>query len=649
MLYNSRHFPKGGNFMIKNSNNFKPVKINCSKYESLKTIEITEEEYNQLKQLCKPPSYIIFDNKTVGVLIKNKAGFFIKIFMSYAEVVRKEVNKDTHEATIRIRYFDGLELREDVFSSEILTKNGIKELLIKGIRFDEKDASFVIDFLLKSESLADTIKSYTKYGWFYDDNELIFLSNELLGNDKLKSKFVCQDILDLTPTGSLEIWTDMVQNEVCNNIPLEFVLASSFASPILALLNMSYDFGSIVINFANTSSKGKTTAAMLAASVFSNPQLNRGTAISFNATENALQEHIAKCNGLSVIIDEAAVCVSLNLQKLLYSFSTGRSKMRLNGDSTPKEVKEFSSVIFSTAEFNFVDDESPEGLRTRVFEITDSLTRNAKNSDNIKRTVIKNYALDGNLFINHLIGIGDNKIISDYELTKAELINQYSGSQKISDNKNLTDRILSKLAIILLSAKYSNEVFTFNFNTEKLTTFIIELTNKIVDIPSPEEELLTVVYEDVLKNFKKYRCSYTFIKEVFGIKTLEEVNLSVFNNGIVGLIRNSKEKGYFELCINEYYFKKLMNRSDINDFRKRLKNLRADGRLVAQKDRQISKVCLVENMPKANAYIFKFPIEKKDEMKDTYIEEFLKTSETDELLQEFLVDDEEPDLFSDCE
>ena len=94
--------------MSQNPTGFRPVKNNCSKYKTLKTIEITEEEYNQLKQLCKPPSYIIFDNKTVGALIKNKAGFFIKIFMSYAEVVRKEVNKDTHEATIRIRYFDGL-------------------------------------------------------------------------------------------------------------------------------------------------------------------------------------------------------------------------------------------------------------------------------------------------------------------------------------------------------------------------------------------------------------------------------------------------------------------------------------------------------------------------------------------------------------
>ena len=35
--------------MTKNSNNFKPVKINCSKYEALKTIEITEEEYERVK------------------------------------------------------------------------------------------------------------------------------------------------------------------------------------------------------------------------------------------------------------------------------------------------------------------------------------------------------------------------------------------------------------------------------------------------------------------------------------------------------------------------------------------------------------------------------------------------------------------------
>ena len=632
--------------MINNYTDFKPVKNDSSKFKHLNTIEITEEQYKQFYQLCNPPPYIIFDDKTVGVIIKNKAGFFIKVFMSYTKVVRKEVNTDTHEATIRIQYFDGLEIREDIFSSEILTKNGIKELLNKGIRFDEKDSSFVIDFLLKSESLADTIKSYTKYGWLHIDNELIFLSNQPIGNNELISKYVCQDTLYLTPTGSLEIWTDMVKNEICNNIPLEFVLVSSLSSPLLALLNMSYDFGSIVINFANTSSKGKTTAAMLAASVFSNPQLNRGTAISFNATENALQEHIAKCNGLSVIIDEAAVSVSLNLQKLLYSFSTGRSKMRLNGNSTQKLVKEFSSIIFSTAEYNFISDESPDGLRTRVFEITDTLTKNATNSDNIKKIVIKNYALAGNIFIKHLISIGEDKIISDYELTKAELIKQYSGSQNSPDNKGITERILSKLAIILLSAKYSNEVFNFKFNTEKLTTFMIDITNKIVNIPSPEEELLAIVYEDVLKNFKKYRCSYTFIKEVFGIKTLDEVNLSVFTNGIVGLIRNSKEEGFFEICINEFYFKKLMNRSGIEDFRKRLKNLRAEGRLVAQKDRQISKVCLVENMPKANAYIFKFTIEKKDKMKDTYIEEFVKESETDELLQRFLVDDEKPDIFS---
>ena len=121
--------------MINNSTDFKPVKNDSSKFKHLNTIEITEEQYKQFYQLCNPPPYIIFDDKTVGVIIKNKAGFFIKVFMSYTKVVRKEVNTDTHEATIRIQYFDGLEIREDIFSSEILTKNGIKELLNKGHSF----------------------------------------------------------------------------------------------------------------------------------------------------------------------------------------------------------------------------------------------------------------------------------------------------------------------------------------------------------------------------------------------------------------------------------------------------------------------------------------------------------------------------------
>lgn len=622
---------------------FKPEGFDCKKLNSFKTYELSESDNNKILSLSNYPPYIIIrETNKIGKLIKEGENHSLKVFMTYAEVIQRIINADDGTATVKIRYFNGVEIREDVFSSDIFTKFGVKELLTKGIRFDEADSALVIEYLLKSEAQAEVVCGYTKHGWNNIEQQLVFLGNEPLGNEKLKSKFLCQDSLDLTPTGSIEIWSEMVKSEVVGNLPMEFVLCASFASVLLALLNLSNDFGSIIVNLANTSSKGKTTAAMLAASVFSNPQLNRGTAISYNATENSLQEFIARCNGLTVVLDEAAVCNTQNLQKLLYSIALGRSKMRLNGDSTQKEVKEFSSIIFSTAEFNFIEDESLDGIRTRVFEITDTLTTSAKNSDNIKKTVIKNYAVAGNVFIEHLIEKSQNKIESDYEQIKQQLVDKYKNSQKNSENHNLIERILSKLAIILQAGRYSNEVFDFSIDLEAMTSYLLTIVNRIVDIPSPEDEILTNVYEDVLQNFKKYRCSCSFLISTFEQKELEQLNTGLFKSGYVGLIRNSNDEDYFEICVAQNHFKKLMNSHKIDDFRKRLKNLRADGRLIAQKDRQISKVCILKDMPKVNAYVFKFKIENEDKLKGSIIKGYEPELNDDNLIK----DDEEVDFSS---
>lgn len=622
---------------------FKPESVDCKTYRQLKTYTLSKETHEKLKTLSISPPYIIIrDTNKIGKLIKDGENHSLKVFMTYAEVVQRIINADDGTATVKIRYFNGVEIREDVLSSDIFTKFGVKELLTKGIRFDEADSALVIDYLLKSEAQAEVVYGYTKHGWNNIEQQLVFFGNELLGNEKLKSKFLCQDSLDLTPTGSLEIWSEMVKNEVVGNLPMEFVLCASLSSVLLAMLNLSFDFGSIVINLANTSSKGKTTAAMLAASVFSNPQLNRGTAISYNATENSLQEFIARCNGLTVVLDEAAVCNTQNLQKLLYSIALGRSKMRLNGDSTQKEVKEFSSVIFSTAEFNFIEDEILDGIRTRVFEITDILTTSAKNSDNIKRNVIKNYAVAGNVFIEHLIKKSQNKIESDYEEIKQQLVGEYKNSQKNYKNHNLIERILSKLAIILQAGRYSNEIFDFSINLEAMISYLFTIVNRIVDIPSPEDEILTIIYEDILQNFKKYRCSYSFLINTFDREELEQLNTSLFKSGYVGLIRNSNDEDYFEICVAQYHFKKLMQSHKIDDFRKRLKNLRAEGRLVAQKDRQISKVCILKDMPKVNAYVFRFKTENEDKLKGSIIKGYKPELTDDNLIK----DDEEVDFSS---
>ena len=40
-----------------------------------------------------------------------------------------------------------------------------------------------------------------------------------------------------------------------------------------------------------------------------------------------------------------------------------------------------------------------DGIKTRVFQIEDTLTKNAENSDNIKSIAMKNYGVAGNEYL----------------------------------------------------------------------------------------------------------------------------------------------------------------------------------------------------------------------------------------------------------
>ena len=178
---------------------FKPESVDCKTYRQLKTYTLSKETYEKLKTLSISPPYIIIrETNKIGKLIKDGENHSLKVFMTYAEVVKRIINADDGTATVKIRYFNGVEIREDVFSSDIFTKFGVKELLTKGIRFDEADSALVIYYLLKSEAQSEVVYGYTKHGWNNIEQQLVFLGNEPLGNEKLKSKFFCQDSLDLT-------------------------------------------------------------------------------------------------------------------------------------------------------------------------------------------------------------------------------------------------------------------------------------------------------------------------------------------------------------------------------------------------------------------------------------------------------------------
>ena len=612
--------------------------------------------FQKIISITKSHYIVDKENNFIGVVKKNKYSYEIRYIMTYCKVLRKIIDVTTKQIKIEYEYNNGIEIDTVQLDGESLSKFGLKTLLSYGVRFNETDIDEVNKYLMNTDMKAEIVYGYSKLGWDKIDNNLVFRYNHLIANEQLSKEYIYNGSLCLNHKGTLDEWCNMIQNEVCGNIPMTYLLMASFSSPLLSMLNYTHDFGSVLFCLCNSSSKGKSTTAMLCASIYSSPVLNKGVAISFNGTENALQEFLSQINGLSVVFDELGASTISNLERVLYSFCLGRSKLRLNGDASLQDVKEFSSVIFTTSEISFISEKSMDGIKTRVFQIEDTLTKNAQNSDNIKNIVMQNYGVAGNEYLQMFVNKGQEIIEADYQKYKDMLIKnskeldeklQVKGSNILTDStlaayeqkKRLTDRILSKLAIVVQAAEYAKELFNFNIEISDMIDYSLNLTNAIESAQTPEDELLTIVHEDFVKNIRKYKMNYPFALKIFGKRKAEAIDYNSINIGYVGLIRLSASDNYYEICVAKNYFEQLMKNNQISDFRKRLKNLRASGILVAEKDRLVAREKIIEIID-LKVYIFRFLFDDKmvslhNACKETYFDKIENSDNID-----FLSDDE---------
>lgn len=641
-----------------NSNDCIKEKISLSK--KFQKVDISEEEYQTIIHTLKTHYIVDKENNFIGVVKKNKYSYEIRYIMTYCKVLRKIIDVTTKQIKIEYEYNNGIEIDTVQLDGESLSKFGLKTLLSYGVRFNETDIDEVNKYLMRTDMKAEIVYGYSKLGWDKIDNSLVFRYNNLIAKEPTNKKYIYNGNLCLNHKGSLDEWCNMIQNEVCGNIPMSYLLMASFASPLLSILNFSNDFGSILFCLCNNSSKGKSTTAMLCASVYSSPVLNKGVAITFNGTENTLQEFLSQINGLSVVFDELGSSTITNLERLMYNFCLGRSKLRLNGDASLQEVKEFSSVIFTTSEISFVSEKSMDGIKNRVFQIEDTLTKNAENSDNIKSIAMANYGVAGNKYLQMLVDKGQEEIESDYQKYKNILLeknkdiddkwkSEHSNIMSESSlacfeqRKRLTDRILSKLAIVVQATAYAKELFNFNIEISDMIDYSLNLTSKIESTQTPEDELMTIVHEDFVKNIKKYKMNYPFALKVFGKRKAEAIDYNSLNLGYVGLVRLSASDNHYEICVAKNYFEQMMKNNGIVDFRKRLKNLRTTGVLIAEKDRLVAREKIIEIID-LKVYIFRFQFnDKMMSLHNAYEEMYFDKIENSDN-KDFLSDDEVPNI-----
>ena len=546
--------------------------------KSLGTKQITQEEYEEMKRKCKATFPYVFNERWIGQLSKVDDNYSLTVFATGMRITAKLVDTDTGVVKLRIAYFDGIAEVERDFDCDILTKLSVKELYKYGIRFSEEDAYKVVKYLIKCEASAPVIRSYSKLGWSKYGDVKLFRGQHAFCADGIYKGLTYNGKLDLKPIGDLSKWLAMVKKEVLPSTAMTVVLMIGFAGSLVSLLNEKKDIGSLMFNLANKSSKGKTTAAMLASSVCSNPVLNRGTVITFNATENALVQFISGCGGHTVVLDEVALSHSKEFNRLMYSICNGRSKMRLNGDASQKEVTEFNGIVLSTAEFSLIKEDTHTGIKARVLEVKDELTTSAKNSDNIKSCIYENYALAGEHFVRYLLQKGD-EVFEDYEQDKQYLCD------KCIEKKALSERIISKLATILLTSRYVNSIFNLGINEDDIVEYILNLERQVTTDLKPEERLLEIVRQEVVRNNSRY------------------ITDGYTPSSCWGAIK--VKGGQTEVQIIEPIFEKIMIEDyKIFDYKSVLKKLKDDGLLLSEPDRLFKRVTLMKEVGRQKCYCF---------------------------------------------
>lgn len=283
---------------------------------------------------------------------------------------------------------------------------------------------------------------------------------------------------DLQSRGSLEEWISFVREIVTDNVPLMFILASSFASIVLGFLKSEIDVDNLIVHLRNDSSSGKTTAEMLAISVFGSPEISSSSLISsWNSTKNALLRRCMNTNGITLGLDELSMLNDKNISNTIYSLATGIEKDRLTREAQVQERLTGNYVLISTGECSMLSKTNGNiGLIMRILEIDGvRWTKSAQESEYIKRKTRKNYgygATEFGLELGKYVQMfGIDSLINAYESWR----NYYQNVSCITERK---ERMSARIALILLAACIASQVLNIELDPYDICDFIVENEKK---------------------------------------------------------------------------------------------------------------------------------------------------------------------------
>lgn len=512
--------------------------------ERAEELEKVDEELS----ICYKTEKIVFDGGKTANLLR---------------VGIPERNIDTNNIILPIttKYLNKtIEMR--VPRDKVMVKKEIIKLSLYGANVREENAKYHIKSIeYQEQKIGKFNDTHVELGYSEHNGEEIFKLYKAINID---SKYVGG--LDIKPRGDLYEYLNDIKSHVVpyRNMSLAFALGAS--SAVVAKLNKSCeDINTLLAHFVTESSKGKSTATMLAISIWGNPKLGSGGLYNtWNSTENALITSLAGNYGVAYALDELSMSKIEDTTSLIYNIVGGKDKARLTKEIEVRKSGTWVTTIISNGEASILGKaKNNTGLEVRVLELDGVVwTEDAKHSDEVKALTNRNYGVFGYSFAEKLTKFPIEKLKLLYKEEKKIFVDKL-GEIGIVDS--IIERTASKYAVVILTAKLINSGYRnygISLDIEGIRELFINTEIISIQRRGIQNKAEDWLLQYIEANASKFKCG-------------KESNTNVDYWGA----RRELPNGEVEISILKHKFEEIMKQGKFEDTRVVLDQLKKEGKL----------------------------------------------------------------------
>ena len=376
-----------------------------------------------------PRGYRISDNNGIEVVRAEDGVAFCENLCNEPLIISKRTeNVDNGTEKYELAYRRNHRWKRIVASrSTVLNKHKIIQYADYGVPVSSDNAEGVVRYIgayeSENEKKIPFVRSTDRIGWMGNeffpyavDGEILYENNE--GTELVDSLREC---------GNLDVWMKMAQ-ELRKETFARVILAASFVSPLLELLQMRV----IILHLWHSSRSGKTAILKFALSIWGDPLKLMG---NFNSTAVGLERRAGALKHLPLGLDELQVLNEKRLSPsfIVYSLGNGYGKTRGAKNGGLQDVPTWRNSIISTGEQPLSNENSMDGVSSRVLELYGQPIHDASYGREVHRISESNYGFAGKAFIQYLIdnvATDKKKMHEDFEEMRNTLMQKFTELNK---------------------------------------------------------------------------------------------------------------------------------------------------------------------------------------------------------------------------